>query len=371
MRLYLFNLIMMCATALYSYTANAISVAKEPLLNLNYERNTSQSKIQEDSIKDHIMNDNPTSIFDEYKQFFKFFRNNSNIKCARNITKVNTHTTKFDEKTVLKISASNNAPFTFYNDDQSCFTGIEIRLMETIKRVLKVAVVYEYGTLNELKDMVETKYETHLVIIIIEIIRNNFEIVLLVYNRYCFIFIFSSRKPDIIIGGLDSNKVLESYKPTKPYFRNELTWCVKSAGQYPAWMNFFIVLNDISFLLVAVVSFYAVVTLFYALSITEGTYYDFHAATLVTFAIVLNTSTHYRPKRRVIQVIFLVAVFSCLWVNTTFLSFYAYQTTVPKYEAQVHTVKEIVVLDYRLMGESTSFTVLQENKMVDIILTCR
>lgn len=119
--------------------------------------------------------------------------------------------------------------------------------------------------------------------------------------------------------------------------------------------------------MVAVASFYAVVTLFYALSITEGTYYDFHATMLITFAIVLNTSTHYRPKRRIIQVIFLVAVFSCLWLNTTFLSFYAYQTTVPRYEAQVDTMKEIFAMDYRLAGEASTFTILQENKRVSFI----
>lgn len=57
----------------------------------------------------------------------------------------------------------NNAPFTFCNeDDWSYFSGIEILLMETIKRELKIAVVYELEGVNELEDMVETKYDSRI-----------------------------------------------------------------------------------------------------------------------------------------------------------------------------------------------------------------
>lgn len=129
-------------------------------------------------------------------------------------------------------------------------------------------------------------------------------------------------------------------------------------------MNFFTVINDIRFIIVGLATFYAVVILFYALSITEGTYYDFHTAELVTFAILLNVPTYYRPKRRIIQVIFLVAVFSSLWLNTTIFSFYAYLTTVPKYKMQIDTIKEIVDEEFRFVGEASTLAILQERKMV-------
>lgn len=175
---------------------------------------------------------------------------------------------------------------------------------------------------------------------------------------------FGVRKSDILIGGLESNIAIKLFKPTKPYIRNELTWCVKSAEQYPAWLNFFTVINDIRFIIAASSTFYAVVILLYALSITEGTYIDFHVAKLITFAILLNVPTYYRPKRRIIQVIFLVAVFSSLWLNTTIFSFYTYLTTVPKYKMQIDTLKEIVDEDFRFVGEASTLAILQEGKMV-------
>lgn len=151
MRLYLFNLMTMCAIiALYSDTSITMSVKQEPSLNPNSNR--------VNPIENQMMNVNVnvTSSLDKNKNILKIINNHDNSKRTNNICKE--HTNGFDEKIVLKVLMPNNAPFTFYNKNRSHFSGIEIRLMETIKRVLKIDVVYEYEHFDELKDMVETKY---------------------------------------------------------------------------------------------------------------------------------------------------------------------------------------------------------------------
>lgn len=187
------------------------------------------------------------------------------------------------------------------------------------------------------------------------------------YNNFYFIYQLFCRNMDVIIGGLAYNPKsgIHNFRPTKPYSRDDITWCVKSAAPMPLWLSIFVVYNHISIPFIFIFIFFIATWLLFALLAFEAKPWTVTLTGTNGFRIVLGQSFKCDAQKITTRFFISLSVLGSLVVSIAFTSFYTAFMITPKPANQVGTFHDIIASNFRLTGE-LEVSVLGESSMVSL-----
>lgn len=180
---------------------------------------------------------------------------------------------------------------------------------------------------------------------------------ILLYNKansYFSYIIF--RKSDILIGSLDENLITKQYFfASRPYYRDELTWCVQQRQPIPKWKNFLRLCLDPS--VHAIGFFLSFLTLIVCLYMDqfESTQpkWDWHKHFLSCFCICLGSFPQRKPKIFATRIHFASLLFGGMILSNTVFSFMLVMLKAPMFDPQLDSIHEILEDDaFKLVGDN-------------------
>lgn len=167
------------------------------------------------------------------------------------------------------------------------------------------------------------------------------------------------------IGGLaySPKSGTHNFRPTKPYSRDDITWCVKSAAPMPLWLSIFVVFNHISIPFIFVFIFFKAIHVLFALFAFEEKKWTITLTGINCFRIILGQSFNCDAHKNTTRFFINISILGSLVVSTAFTSFYTAFMITPKPADQVGTFHDIIASNFRLTGE---VSVLGESSMVSL-----
>lgn len=129
---------------------------------------------------------------------------------------------------------------------------------------------------------------------------------------------------DVIIGGLAYSTLSQfhSFSPTNPYFRDDITWCAKSAGAMPSWLSIFVVFNSFSVALTVTVLFIGCCMVFYVFTALDPKPMHLVSSLIVGYNIMLCFAFPYEAKRTTTRCYLFYCMICAMLVSLHYLSFY-------------------------------------------------
>lgn len=142
-----------------------------------------------------------------------------------------------------------------------------------------------------------------------------------------------------MIGGLYENSVSRKILSSSiPYFQDDLTWCVASAGLASTLFNVINVFNKLIWTATIIIIFMSgVIT--YLNSRFEKDKRDMLHSFFVSFAIMFNTTIGYLPKRVEIRLFMAVLLIYSLHFSAFYNSFLLGILTKPRFDHQISSIR--------------------------------
>lgn len=150
------------------------------------------------------------------------------------------------------------------------------------------------------------------------------------------------------------------YTASPPYYRDDITWCTRTAKRKPVWLNFFLVFDGIPTMLLLLFTFYVYLAGFYLYSGCDGTNLDFQAISLNAFQFLLSMGSSYKPLGPVAKFFSIVGSLLCFVVCQYYLCVYTTIIIFPIYEKQTSNTIDLITNGYELSGETTT---LEDSKL--------
>lgn len=172
---------------------------------------------------------------------------------------------------------------------------------------------------------------------------------------------------DVIIGSLDAYNTLDQFvpfSPTKPYIRDDITWCVKSAAAMPSWLSIFVVFNNFSVALTVTVLFVACCMVFYVFTAFDPKPMNLVSSLIVGYNIMLCFAFPYEAKWTTTRCYLFYCMICAMLVSLHYLSFYTAFMISPRLESQITTVSELIGSNFRLAGEIDTLSLLNNSGKV-------
>lgn len=173
------------------------------------------------------------------------------------------------------------------------------------------------------------------------------------------------RNVDILIGGLELYKNhVPFYTPTKPYYRDDITWCINAPKELPKWMNFYVVTRDWPFPVLTFIAFYLSSSMLYVCTANAEQRLTFHHCHLTIFQVMLCISSNYDPKSFFIKLAWIGAVLCCLVLNVIACAYYTMFQITPGFWSQAENTNELKSYKFQLSGELKTLQMLSDLNMV-------
>lgn len=153
-------------------------------------------------------------------------------------------------------------------------------------------------------------------------------------------------------------RLLNKFTFSRPYFQEDLTWCVQRAKYIPFTLNLFLAASPTVWVSGSLIWGYASATVMYILiqfdlEYNKRNHRDFHyMCWIVTFPTMIGMTQRFHPKHSILRIYYcLVALtLSFAWQKMFFHAFPFF--TIPSRYAQISTVDQIVSDQFRLAGNS-------------------
>lgn len=166
----------------------------------------------------------------------------------------------------------------------------------------------------------------------------------------------SSSQYDIIIGGLQyMNESKARYVFATPYYRDDLTWCVRAALRVPGWLVLILTFHDWQTFLLTVITFFIIIYLWYIYSAFDGTNLDIWKIGLMVYNIILAMSCTFKPKNSYEKYMFYVGSWEASVLIIIFSSISTSYIAVPLRFNQVRTTQQLIEKDFQLCGALNAF----------------
>lgn len=175
----------------------------------------------------------------------------------------------------------------------------------------------------------------------------------------------SCRIPDIRIGGLDMYKSPGSeFVSTNAYMKDDIAWCVSAPKELPKFLNFYVVVRDLAFPVIAVISFYIGSTILYVFSANEPRPLNFHECHMQIFQILLNMATVHDAIGFRMRIAYVFTSLCCLVANVIVVAYYTTFQISPGFWCQARNTKEMIEYKFQLSGQIESLQLLQTGRVV-------
>lgn len=175
------------------------------------------------------------------------------------------------------------------------------------------------------------------------------------------------REIDVIIGGLSygTGRKLGNFLPTSPYYRDDLTWCVKKADRLSTWLNIFAVFKNLGVPLALALLFMVTVVLFFAVTAFEPKPLHLLETLVIAYNYLLCSAYPYSADRngRIRFIIIYFAIVSMI-IAIHYTSFYTAFMITPNSESQVASIGELINGHFKLAGEIDAVLMLKQSKEV-------
>lgn len=173
------------------------------------------------------------------------------------------------------------------------------------------------------------------------------------------------RQVDLMIGGLTENATTKAYFSTsKPYYYDDLTWCVGRAKPIPIWQNIFQICKQKVLWPMAVVTFFSVVYIFYYLMKEEDKSMDAFSIMLLCLLTMLCSSPNCNAITLPVKILYFSCLLACILLITTFNAFLINVLTHPIHKTQIQTIAELIDNDFELVGDEYALSKIRERNMV-------
>lgn len=195
------------------------------------------------------------------------------------------------------------------------------------------------------------------------------------------LLIFRSQT-DIIIGGLHQNSYqynkLKHFQASIPYITDNLVWCVKMAGNYPIYLNLFLLSTPEVWLIMTFGYFLMTAIIYYIfvqfdLKYKQRNRIDGHnALLLISLSVFLGTNMTFKPIYGPLRIFYGYMMISLIFFGqmTSFYILRYIKDPIPY--AQVETIEEIIRSDYhQLMGSYEVYNSIRYDERVSFLTHAR
>lgn len=247
---------------------------------------------------------------------------NSNVSVSTNRLENRVNTSR------LLVSAIPSEPFMVQNKNQKFYNGIEYKLIKTIAEKEKLRL-FIYSQPNPLK-------------------FDKFSV-----DKFNF---------DIFVGGLFPNATFINYlKPSKFYYQDDMTWCVKKATHVHFLLHIFLAATPEIWITLIFGIGYTTGFLLYLMIQFDSEYKhrnqrDWHYTTwLIALPAVIGVNPRFHPKSSFLRIFYCFTLIMSMfeWQIYLFLGVKFFKVHVRKH--QISTTAEIIDWEYRLLGTDEVF----------------
>lgn len=154
------------------------------------------------------------------------------------------------------------------------------------------------------------------------------------------------------------------FAQTKPYYRDDITWCVKSAEAIPSWFRIFAVFNNVNVALIVTLLFISCCVGWYAFAAFDPKPLNIVTTFITGYNLMLCLGYDYYPTRTTTRIYILFCMFCSMLVSLHYLSFYTVFMIYPRLESQVVSANELIAKEFRLMGELSTLSMVNASGKV-------
>lgn len=156
----------------------------------------------------------------------------------------------------------------------------------------------------------------------------------------------------MFVGDLHENDETQNHlTASRPYFYDELTWCVQKCQPQELWKQIFYISKDVWFWVLILVYAAIAINFAYFLQQYEERPATFSHIFVGGFSYFLNISYPYAPKQNANRILFASFMLGCLLINLTFTTYLFRTVTSPYRKIQAQTIDDILRDDFKLVGE--------------------
>lgn len=218
----------------------------------------------------------------------------------------------------LKVYARIFEPYTFYNSSTKKFyEGIDFQIIQTLSESLNFSTEF----------ILQNKTLFH---ILQELMENDVE---------------------LVVGGIDEDPNLAQYiSATRPYFQDELTWCVRKVDFDYDWLSFVYSFRASTWFLIAAVSINVMTFLYLYERYFEKKKSSFLKIYFMIFGVLFNQNMGRTVSVVSVRIVIMSYFGFALIISNTYQGFLFGKLTLPRSPHQISTVSELREKEMKISG---------------------
>lgn len=178
-------------------------------------------------------------------------------------------------------------------------------------------------------------------------------------------------KYDVFVGGLFPNvSSLGAFTFSKPYYQEELVWCIQRAKNYPMVITVFLAVTPLMWFILVICIGGAVALITYImipfdLKNPRRNFIDFnYVALLIVLPMVIGCNLRHFPQKLPCRMFYAYTLLTAFFLWQLLFYFGARFIVVPVQRHQISTVRELNENNYHLIGTKEAFHLIQFDKRV-------
>lgn len=176
---------------------------------------------------------------------------------------------------------------------------------------------------------------------------------------------------DVYAGGIFPNvSFLDVFDFSKPYYQEELIWCIQTAKNYPMAINVFLATSPVMWFLMVVcmggsMIFITYIMIQFDLKNPRRNFIDFNYVTfLIATPMVLGSNLRHFPIRIQCRMFYAYSLLTTFFLWQILFCYGGRFIIVPVQRHQFSTVAELIENDFRLAGSKEVFNLIKFDKRV-------
>lgn len=156
----------------------------------------------------------------------------------------------------------------------------------------------------------------------------------------------------------------QGFSQTKPYYRDDIVWCVKSAEPLPSWLKIFAVFNNASVALIVTLLFISCCVVWFAFAAFDPKPLDLITTFITGYHIMLCLGNTLSAKRTTTRIYLFFCMICSMLVSLHYLSFYTAFMIHPRLEGQIVFVNELMAKEVQLTGDLETLSMVNKSGKV-------
>lgn len=259
----------------------------------------------------------------------------------------------------LRVSTIPSEPFMCQDESGNFNNGIEYNLIKTIAEK------------EELHLSIRMYRNSNAINITQLLVKYDFVRIHVDWHKFPHFYSFDFSETDILIGGLIPNLyAMGILSISRPYYQDDLTWCVQKSKNYPMIINLLSAATpECWFLMIFGVGGISALIMYFMIQFDlnyemRNNHNLVHMIVLVALPALIGINQRFHPKFMPLRIFygFLILIMVFAWQSIFLLGWRFF--SVPAQRPQTSTVDELIDYDFRLAGSVDAFAFIsQENRV--------